>query len=172
MNKPSVHIGDRFGRLVAMAMVGRVEDRHLLFLCRCDCGGKSTVPTKRLRSGNTTSCGCFRKEQALMAVTKHGKCGSPEYRSWRGMLTRCYRQKGEHWRWYGERGIKVCDRWRRSFENFLADVGHKPSPKHSLDRIDNDGNYEPGNVRWATPKQQANNRRERGTASAKQRTQG
>ena len=89
---------------------------------------------------------------------KHGMYGTREYQAWRDMLNRCRRARTKEYPWYGGRGISVCDRWLR-FENFLADVGHKPSPEHELDRIDNDGHYEPGNVRWTTRAVQINNRR-------------
>lgn len=87
----------------------------------------------------------------------HGKSYTPEYRAWLSMKTRCYNQNYHLYDKYGGRGIKVCNRWKNSFENFLADVGQRPSSKHSLDRRDNNGNYEPKNVRWATPKEQNNN---------------
>lgn len=84
---------------------------------------------------------------------------APEYHAWKGMIKRCTNKKNRGWPNYGGRGITVCERWRESYLTFLADVGRRPSSKHSLDRIANDGNYEPGNVRWATRKQQINNRR-------------
>lgn len=84
---------------------------------------------------------------------------SPEYTAWNFMIGRCYRPRNHRYAWYGGRGIRVCDRWRTSFEAFLADVGPRPTPRHSLDRIDNDGDYEPGNVRWATSFEQSRNRR-------------
>ena len=90
---------------------------------------------------------------------RHGLSNSPEYRIWAGMKSRCYNPKHESFRHYGARGIKVCDRWLHDFLAFLQDVGSRPSPNHSLDRIENDGNYEPGNVRWATPAEQLINRR-------------
>ena len=159
--------GQRFGRLVA---VRRAENcgRYAAFLCLCDCGHEAVVRSDCLRSGDTRSCGCLLQEilaQNRFAF-KHG-CSSrdrqtPGHRSWTGLKSRCLDAKNKDFRNYGGRGIAVCDRWLDSFENFLADMGPKPSSMHSIDRIDSDGSYEPSNCRWATPKeQQSNTRRKR-----------
>lgn len=138
------------------------KDRHRRVLARCDCGIEKIVVLKniyRRQSTGCKACACRRK------ATKHGSARvgnqTPEYRAWCSMITRCTNQNREKWNNYGGRGISVCKRWRDSFSAFLADVGPRPSSAHSLDRINNDGDYEPGNVRWATAVQQANNRRPR-----------
>jgi len=160
--KPPIAIGDRFGRLVVTAEdVGRRHGERLV-LVRCDCGKSKEVRAGHLRSGVTTSCGCLRRERIGLASTTHGhRSGSPSptYYTWATMIQRCINPKTKRYPSYGGRGIKVCSRWRDSFEAFLADMGPKPSPKHSIDRIDVDGDYEPGNVRWALDTEQRANRR-------------
>lgn len=151
--------GERFGRLVALKHAGRSEKGGTLWLCRCDCGNEKVVFAANLGRKNTTSCGCERKRVASKRARTHGMRRSPEYRTWAGMLTRCTNPNDKSFERYGARGVTVCDRWRHSFENFFADVGPKPSPFHSLDRWpDCRGNYEPGNVRWATDDEQRRNK--------------
>ena len=125
--------------------------------CICDCGKARTVDVQKLKSGQTVSCGCHSAELASKRLATHGKTGTPEHVSWVAMKARCYYEKDKSYPRYGGRGISVWEPWRISFERFLADMGPRPSPQHSLDRIDNGGNYEPGNCRWATPKEQAAN---------------
>lgn len=131
------------------------------WISRCSCGTAVSVEASALKSGNTQSCGCLQRELEAAGGPRrtHGKAGTPEYKAWIRMKNRCYDESFIEYAHYGGRGINVCDEWRHSFETFFADIGPRPSPVHSLDRINNDGNYGPGNVRWATRIQQANNRR-------------
>lgn len=152
--------GQRFGRLLVLRMKRR--DGETWAVCRCDCGKRKVTRTSAL--GRTVfSCGCLRSDYRRAQWLKHGESNNggadtPEYRAWAAMKRRCVSLDKRHV--YADRGIKVCARWAASFQAFLADVGRRPSPDHSIDRFpDNDGNYEPGNVRWATRSQQAKNRR-------------
>jgi hypothetical protein len=144
--------GLRFGRLLVLSRQGKN------WKCLCDCGNEKNIYGNSLTKGATISCGCFFKEQAVSRMTTHGKCYTSEYRIWRDMIGRCVNQKNKRFKDYGGRGISVCERWRK-FENFSADMGQRPSSAHSIDRINNDGNYERSNCRWATTSQQAFNRR-------------
>jgi hypothetical protein len=157
--------GKRFGRLLVLKHCGLVGG-HATWLCACDCGNRVDVPGGSLRSGLTRSCGCLRREVHAAACrrrTKHGDTAggriAPEYYSYTAMLSRCTNPKHDDWRHYGGRGISVCERWRESYSAFLADMGRRPTLKHSIDRINPDGAYEPSNCRWATPSEQRNNRR-------------
>lgn len=158
--------GKRFGRLIALrSLVIKKKKSILHWECICDCGGSAIVSTDNLRRGNTTSCGCYKKEKTSERLLKHGDNRSnnkktPEYRAWYSMKTRCYNSNIKRYADYGGRGIRVCERWLSSYENFLEDMGRKPSSQHSLDRIDNNLNYEPSNCRWATHSEQNNNKRQ------------
>jgi hypothetical protein len=155
-------VGKRFGRLVGVRFDG-VRDKKRHFIFRCDCGVEKSIKIALIMAGSTRSCGCLRAESMANRKTslKHGEAAkrTPEYRSWRAMRTRCENPNHHAYSKYGGRGIKVCERWK-DYPNFLADMGRRPTLDHSLDRIDPDGNYEPNNCRWATSKQQINNRRE------------
>lgn len=146
--------GQRFGMLTVISRASGAG--RPCWHCRCDCGGSSIVPSKSLRSGNSKSCGC--RKRAGKKPT-HGRRKSPEWRVWQGMKSRCLNPKNSRFSDYGGRGIQVCPRWQHSFENFLTDMGERPSSEHSLDRKDGDGNYEPNNCRWATRIEQCRNKR-------------
>lgn len=148
--------GMKFGRLTAISRSPN-RGRKTCWLCVCDCGSEDAYEAEKLKNGNTQSCGCLRAEMRALANTTHGKTMTKAYESWASMIQRCTNPKKKQFANYGGRGIKVCDRWLK-FENFLADMGECPSGK-SLDRINNDGDYEPGNCRWATRKEQMRNRR-------------
>ena len=159
-------MGQRFGSLVVLEFAGLDKGNNgALWVCQCDCKVETRVVVHghKLRSGHTTSCGCRKTINRTQRVhTTHGDTvggETKEYRAWISMKNRCTNPKCRFWKRYGGRGIKVCDKWLYSFENFLADVGRAPGPGRgwSIDRMDNDGNYEPGNVKWATRKEQRQN---------------
>lgn len=127
--------------------------------CRCECGVERDVSVNSLKRGTSRHCGCRVSEIVTMMKTTHGGVGTPEYGSWAHLKERCSNPNCKDWPDYGGRGISVCARWRDSFANFLADMGPRPSPQHSIDRIDVNGNYEPDNCRWADPLTQRRNRR-------------
>jgi hypothetical protein len=147
-------VNRKFGRLVVLEVLP-----SSLAKCLCECGSSKLIRIDRLRSGNTKSCGCLKREMKIKQLRKHGLRHSSEYTSWRGMKNRCYLRSNKFFSHYGGRGIRVCDRWINSFANFFEDMGRKPTPTHSIDRIDVNGDYEPSNCRWATKTEQSRNKR-------------
>jgi len=152
--RPKVEMaGRRFGLAVVVNHAGVEPSGEISWLCRCDCGKQFASPGSRLRRGSTVSCGCKRRRGKAPV---HGGFGTPEYAVWASIKSRC--SDPDNRDYYG-RGITVCKRWDDSFESFLADMGKRPSKQHSIDRKDNNGNYEPGNCRWVTRKEQERNKR-------------
>ena len=157
MSRLNVKIGDRFGEWATVSKATKDRFGHRRFLCRCSCGKASTTPLMYLRSGRSTKCrSCACKNR--VPNSKHGLTNHTLYRTWCKMKHRGHNKNADNYKYYGGRGITVCDRWLSSFPNFLEDMGERPEGL-TLDRINNDGNYEPSNCMWATKREQSNNQR-------------
>lgn len=159
--------GQKFGRLTVIERAEKpchVHDAAAYWKCRCDCGKEKIVSGKNLMYGKSLSCGCLSKEVARKLHLKHKAHNTSLYNRWTNMKHRCLNPNNTSYKYYGGRGITVCEEWRNDFQAFydyVSKLPHFGEKGYSLDRINNDGNYEPGNVRWATAKEQANNRRPR-----------
>ena len=159
MDQELEFVGKVYGRL---KVIRCLSDGSRKWLCICKCGAKKEIHASNILSGRTKSCGCLRREDSRLkglAKRTHGMSRTPEHKAWLSMRRRCHQPKDMSYKSYGARGIVVCDEWRYSFESFFRDMGLKPFPNSSLDRIDNSGNYCKENCRWSDTKTQMNNRR-------------
>lgn len=155
--------GHKYGKLTVIGLAGRKTQPNgansFYWFCICECGEKAVIRGMDMRHGKTTSCGCVKLARITALKYSHGLSHSPENQVWTQMIQRCTNPKNKSFKNYGGRGIKVCDRWLNSFANFYADMGPRPSDEHSIDRTNNDGNYEPGNCQWVKRKAQSRNTR-------------
>ena len=150
--------GRRFGRLVVLEpLARRSSNGSVRWQCRCDCGNVGDHKRDDLLSGGSESCGCLRRELLQKRMRTHGLSKTPMYKVWGGIIQRCENPNDQNFKWYGGKGIRICKRWRNSFEAFLADVGERPGPGLTIDRIEARLGYRPGNIRWATAGEQREN---------------
>lgn len=166
--RPVMQVGDRYGRLTVLALLpAAYRGGQTYARVRCDCGAVKNVRRGHVSNGKTQSCGCYRREVAgaspamTASPATHGMSFAPEFRAWNNAIQRTTNPNHPRWKNYGARGIRMCDEWRESFDAFYAHIGPRPGPDYSLDRINNECHYEPGNVRWATFEQQRANQRNR-----------
>jgi hypothetical protein len=149
--------GSVFGRLTVIGRSTPIGIKPIKWECECTCGERKTIMGTHLKSGHTKSCGCLSLEIAQERMTTHGKRKSVLYYRWRGLINRCNNPKDDSYKWYGGRGITICDRWLK-FENFLADMGEPPEGKW-IERVDNNKGYSPDNCEWVSPSENCKNRK-------------
>lgn len=155
----NVYPGDKFNRLTAIRFVGDSPSGNKIWLWLCDCGKEHQAIASTVKSGGTKSCGCLMREKIAERNHTHGLRNTPEYRAWASIKTRCNNPNSPPYQDYGGRGIRLCPEWENDVAAFYEHVGPRPTPKHSIERKNNNGHYEPGNVHWATKGEQSTNRR-------------